>query len=32
VGQGIDASMLAFYDSFYAKLRSGLGSGATGGQ
>jgi para-nitrobenzyl esterase len=32
VGQGIDPSMIAFYDSFYAKLKSGLGAGATGGQ
>jgi para-nitrobenzyl esterase len=33
VGQGIDPAMVAFYDSFYAKLRSGLGaSGNPGGQ
>jgi para-nitrobenzyl esterase len=32
VGQGIDPGMLAFYDSYYAKLRSGLAPGATGGQ
>jgi para-nitrobenzyl esterase len=32
VGQGIDPAMIAFYDSFYAKLKSGLGAGATGGQ
>jgi para-nitrobenzyl esterase len=32
VGQGIDPAILAFYDSFYAKLKSGLGVGATGGQ
>ena len=32
VGQGIDPAMLAFYDSYYAKLKTGLATGATGGQ
>ncbi len=31
VGQGIDPAMVAFYDSFYAKLRAGLSSGANSG-
>ncbi|MBV9768410.1 MAG: carboxylesterase family protein [Bryobacterales bacterium] len=31
VGQGIDPAILAFYDSYYAKLRSGLSSGANSG-
>ncbi len=31
VGQGIDPTMLAFYDSYYAKLRSGLSPGTNSG-
>jgi para-nitrobenzyl esterase len=31
VGQGIDPGMLAFYDSYYAKLRSGLSPAANSG-
>ena len=31
VGQGIDPAMLTFYDSYYAKLRSGLSPGANSG-
>ena len=31
VGQGIDPGMLAFYDSYYTKLRSGLSPGANSG-
>ncbi len=31
VGQGIDPAMLAFYDSYYAKLRSGLNPPASTG-
>jgi para-nitrobenzyl esterase len=31
VGQGIDPAMLAFYDSYYTKLRSGLSPGASSG-
>jgi para-nitrobenzyl esterase len=31
VGQGIDPAMLAFYDSYYGKLRSELGPGASAG-
>src|SRR3984957_3206707 len=31
VGQGIDPAMLAFYDSFYSKLKAGLNPGANTG-
>jgi para-nitrobenzyl esterase len=31
VGQGIDPGMIAFYDSYYTKLRSGLNPGANSG-
>jgi para-nitrobenzyl esterase len=31
VGQGIDPAMLAFYDSFYSKLKVGLNPGANSG-
>jgi para-nitrobenzyl esterase len=31
VGQGIDPAMLAFYDSYFAKLKSGLAPGANAG-
>jgi hypothetical protein len=30
VGQGIDSPMIAFYDSFYAKLLTGLNPAANG--
>jgi hypothetical protein len=30
-GQGIDPGMIAFYDSYYTKLRSGLAPGANSG-
>jgi para-nitrobenzyl esterase len=30
-GQGIDPGMIAFYDSYYTKLRSGLTPGANSG-